>query len=422
MVAALAVVAAAVIVAITLHLSHRIKTVTLPSDVQTQGGGSAAGIAAGAAINILVIGTDARANSADCSLGGACDPSAVPSASAGAGISTVGANADVEMVVHISGDRTNMTVLSIPRDTEVTVPACTGNGQTEAAHTDRINSTLAYGPQCTIEAVHNLTGLAINHFMMVDFSGVVQMSDAVGGVSVCVDNNVYDPYSHLKLAKGTHVLQGVAALEFLRTRHGFGDGSDIGRTIAQHIFLSSLQRRLEAAGTLLNPATVYKLANTATGVITVDTGLGSVTALAQLAVTMSRVPTDRTTFVTMPTAADPTNPNTVVPGAGAQALFTKIATDVSLTATASAKPAASASAGASHQATSTATARATEKATSSASRSSSPTAEATSLQQTSASDTGCAHVSDQVTVQIDGIGMTPIEAYAKSPRVPDSAP
>lgn len=195
-------------------------------------------------INILVIGSDTRDNPADCAIGGDCGS---------------GANADVEMVLHVSADRSNATVMNVPRDIMTELPACsdTTNHTSMNAHRGQINSTLDYGPGCTVAAVHQLTGIPIDHFMTVDFSGVVKMSDAVGGVPVCVSDNVYDPYSHLKLKKGNHTLKGMAALQFVRTRHGFGDGSDTGRSVAQHIFLGSMVRQLKSAGTLTDPAAVY---------------------------------------------------------------------------------------------------------------------------------------------------------------------
>ena len=153
-----------------------------------------------------------------------------------------------------------------------------------------INSTLDYGPGCTVAAVHQLTGIPIDHFITVDFSGVVQMSDAVGGVPVCVSDNVYDPYSHLKLKKGGHTLKGMAALQFVRSRHGFGDGSDLGRTVSQHMFLGSMVRQLKSAGTLADPAALYSLANAATKALTVDTGLSGIPQLVGFATTSTRCP------------------------------------------------------------------------------------------------------------------------------------
>jgi LCP family protein required for cell wall assembly len=190
-----------------------------------------------------------------------------------------------------------------------------------------INSALNWGPGCSVAAVHDLTGIPIDHFMMVDFSGVVNMSDAVGGVGVCVSDNVYDPYSHLKLSAGNHTLQGVAALEFLRTRHGFGVGTDTGRTLSQHMFLTSMINKFKSAKTLSNPAKVLSLADAATKSLTVDHDLQSIKTLIGLAEDVNKVPTDRITFTTMQTQGD--HVITIAPGA--QELFKTIADDQSLT-------------------------------------------------------------------------------------------
>ncbi|WST74190.1 LCP family protein [Streptomyces sp. NBC_01136] len=291
-------------------------------------------------INILVIGSDGRNNAADCKLGGGC----------GSASSTAGHNADVEMVVHVSSDRSNATVMSVPRDTMTHVPACKDpdSGQSTSGYYGQINSALQYGPACQVTTVHQLTGIPIDHFVMLDFSGVVKMSDAVGGVSVCVSDNVYDTYSHLKLAKGSHTLKGGAALEFVRSRHGFGDGSDLGRTYAQHLFLSAMIRNFKSAGTLANPAKVYSLADAATKALTVDTGLGSISKLIGLATDLNKVPSKRMTFTTMQTAPDPNNSERLVAASAAKSLFAAIVNDQSLSADgnkkASASPSASASA------------------------------------------------------------------------------
>lgn len=321
------------------HLNGNIKSVAIDDGA---GGQEKADAFGRTPINILVIGSDGRNNAADCKLGGGC----------GSASATVGHNADVEMVVHVSADRSNATVMSVPRDTMTHVPACKDpdSSQSTAGYYGQINSALQYGAACQVKTIHQLTGITIDHFVMLDFAGVVKMSDAVGGVSVCVSDNVYDTYSHLKLAKGTHTLQGDAALEFVRSRHGFGDGSDLGRTVSQHLFLSAMIRKFKSAGTLTDPGKVYSLADAATKALTVDTGLGSVTRLVDLATDLNKVPSKRMTFTTMQTAADPTNANRVVPAASAKSLFATIANDQSLTSdsgtkkTSSASPSASAAA------------------------------------------------------------------------------
>ncbi|MFF7952935.1 LCP family protein [Streptomyces griseorubiginosus] len=302
------------------HLNGNINSVALDG----KGGSEKADAFGRTPINILVMGSDGRTSKADCKLGGGCSRT---------GVQTGNGNADVQMVVHISADRSNATVMSIPRDTMVNVPACkdSESGESTPGYYGQINSALQYGPACQVATIHQLTGIPIDHFVKLDFSGVVKMSDAVGGVSVCVSDNVYDTYSHLKLSKGTHTLKGQAALEFVRSRHGFGDGSDLGRTVSQHIFLSAMIRKFKSAGTLTDPTAVYDLADAATKALTVDDGLGSVKKLISLADDVNKVPTKRMTFTTMQTAPDPTNSNRVVVGSGAKDLFSSIVDDQSLT-------------------------------------------------------------------------------------------
>ncbi|MGW0209519.1 LCP family protein [Streptomyces sp. NPDC003233] len=313
------------------HLNGNIHSVALDG----KGGAEKADAFGRTPINILVMGSDGRTSAADCKLGGGCSRTGVQS----------GSNADVEMVLHISADRSNATVMSIPRDTMAQVPACKDSetGQSTSGYYGQINSALQYGPACQVATVHQLTGIPIDHFVKLDFSGVVKMSDAIGGVSVCVSDDVYDTYSHLKLSQGTHTLKGEAALEFVRSRHGFGDGSDLGRTVSQHIFLSAMIRKFKSAGTLTDPTAVYGLADAATKALTVDDGLGSVKKLISLASDVNKVPTKRMTFTTMQTAPDPNNKDRVLVGAGAKTLFSTIANDQSLT-TGSGQKAAAASA------------------------------------------------------------------------------
>ncbi|NHN57370.1 LCP family protein [Calidifontibacter sp. DB0510] len=399
MVIAFAVIAALIVTGAAAayeHFNGNLRTTSL-----TAGGGDATGdLAKPTPLTILVLGSDSRASAADCTIGGACPTgTASPSATGTAGPG----NADVEMLVHLSADRTNASVTSIPRDTIVDIPQCTDQftGKVVAAHRDRSNSTLNDGPNCTVATVHQLTGVPIDHFMVVDFSGVVQLSNAVGGVQICVSKDVYDPYSHLKLAAGNHTLKGLPALEFLRTRHGFGDGSDLGRASAQHLFLSTMMRDVQSASTLLNPVTGYQVADAATKALTVDDGLGSVDRLLQLGLQFNKIPARSTYFVTMPTVYDAQNRNVVLPGPSAAALFAKIAADQSL---APARP------------------RPSSTPSTSPTASPSPTSTENAAPPAAATTTGCAQVSTERTVTLNGMRMTPTEAFNQSPRVPLSAP
>jgi LCP family protein required for cell wall assembly len=385
------------------HLTANLHTVALPgTGGDANATKSAAAPVAHAAVNLLLIGSDSRSNPADCAIGHDC----------GDGID----NADVELLVHLSADRSHVTAMSIPRDTVTELPECTDptTGRRHRAHVGQINSALQYGPACSVAAVQALTGVSVDHFAMIDFVGVIAMSDAVGGVDVCVTDDVYDPYSHLRLTQGSHTLQGMAALQFVRSRHAFGDGSDLQRTYAQHLFLSAMIRAMTSAGTLANPVRVYSLADAATKALTVDTGLGSLAALAGTAKDLGTVPPSHITFATMPTGADPVDPNRVVPAERAQQVFQAIIDDKPLTTTsrsgASPTPAASPS-GASSGAP-----------PSGPSAGASGTTLSQAHAQTADAATGCAQVATLRTVALHGVGMTPTRAFELSPEVALSAP
>jgi LCP family protein required for cell wall assembly len=325
-VAAVAIAIGVTATAVVAHLNNNIKhTLLLPNGVtQAPEVPDAFGHTA---MNILIIGSDTRSGAANCALGHGCDES------------TGYGNADVEMLAHLSADRSNATVMSIPRDTVTALPSCAGGG------TGMINSALsAGGPACQVATIHELTGLTIDHYAMMTFSGVVDMSNVLGGVPVCVSNTMYDHYSGLRLNAGYTTVQGVQALQFLRTRYGFGDGSDLGRESAQHYFLSSMIRQIRANLNLAGFSTLYGLADAATKALTVDDGLGGVTNLMSLAGTLNKVPTDRVTFVTMPYAADPRDSNRVIPADSAAQMFANIKNDVPYSAATSTDAAAGASA------------------------------------------------------------------------------
>ncbi|MGI5455362.1 LCP family protein [Streptomyces sp. CA-249302] len=249
-------------------------------------------------LNILLIGSDARDTKENQELGGARE--------------TFGSTplADVQMLVHLSADRADMSVVSMPRDTLLKIPECTDpdTGKTYPASDGRVmtNQSLGHGgPGCTVATWEALTGIRIDHFMMVDFSGVVSMADAIGGVPVCVDANILsrDGSGHgsgLKLPEGTTSVKGEQALQWLRTRYGFEDGSDLARAKAQHMYMNSMVRQLRAGATLGNPGRLRALAETATRAITVDPGLDTVKKLYDLSDELRKVEPKRITMTTMP--------------------------------------------------------------------------------------------------------------------------
>lgn len=268
-----------------VHFNQNIKSapllpggVTQPPEVSNRFGQSA--------LNILLLGNAGRIDAADCHLGGACTDTAP--------------TADTMMVLHLAADRSNMTVMSIPRDSIVNLPACAQDP------VDLINASLVHGPSCSVEAVHDLTGLTIDHFIEIDMAGIVTMSNALGGVPVCVTNNIEDDFSHLKLPKGTTVVQGTQALAWLRTRHAFIN--EVYREQAQHLFMAALLRKLKDNASLTHVMTLYSVADAATKALTVDSQLSSVTDLLSLAQELGKVPTSRVTMLSVPTV-DYSGPN-----------------------------------------------------------------------------------------------------------------
>ncbi|MDX2694987.1 LytR family transcriptional regulator [Streptomyces ipomoeae] len=248
-------------------------------------------------LNILLIGSDARDTKENQKLGGARETFNGPPL------------ADVQMLLHLSADRSNMSVISMPRDTLLSVPKCTDpdTGDVYDASTSAMtnDSLRRGGPGCTVATWQELTGIHIDHFMMVDFSGVVSMADAIGGVPVCVTDNIYSHTSTgkgsgLKLEKGTTSIKGKQALQWLRTRYGFEDGSDIARAKAQHQYMNSMVRELRENATISNPNKLRKLAEEATKALTVDEGLGSVADLYDLSTELRKVEPARITMTTMP--------------------------------------------------------------------------------------------------------------------------
>lgn len=243
---------------------------------------------------------------------------------------------DVMMLMDISADNKRVSVISFPRDLLVDIPQCTDK-KTKQVYPARtgvmINEAMAEaGIGCAVDTVNKLTGLEIDHFMMADFNAVKELSNAVGGVSVCVSDAIYDPDSRLRLPKGTSSVQGEMALAFLRTRHAFADGGDLGRIKAQQGFLSSLTRKIKDDGTLSDPAKMLNIADVVTKNLTVDEGLASVPSLLTIGNRLKNIDISKVAFVAVPTTPAVTDINRlqIAEPAGSQ-LFAALRQDVDLT-------------------------------------------------------------------------------------------
>ncbi|MFJ6785406.1 LCP family protein [Streptomyces yangpuensis] len=293
-------------------------------------------------LNILLIGSDARNDAENQALGGATDTFDGPPL------------ADVQMLLHLSADRSNMSVVSMPRDTMLMMPKCTEpGGKVHPASKGLVQTNESIqrgGPGCTVAAWTELTKIPIDHFMMIDFKGVVRMADAIGGVPVCVEQNVHSRTrdgkgSGLKLPKGTSVIQGETALQWLRTRYGFEDGTDIGRTHAQHQYMNSMAREFRKNAKLSNPVKLNSLAQAAIEAMVVDTGLNKIDKLFDLSMELKKVPPGRITMTTMPWiySTKPGLDGRVEPKPGeAEDVFRMVREDIALDGLGSGSPSASA--------------------------------------------------------------------------------
>ncbi|HEY4152090.1 MAG TPA: LCP family protein [Pseudolysinimonas sp.] len=234
---------------------------------------------------------------------------------------------DVTILIHLSPVSKSVTVVSIPRDLYVAQPAC---GASAAVAQVRFNKALSRGGlNCVVASARALTGLPIQYAAQIEFDGVVAMSDAVGGVPVCLVTGINDPYSGLVLGAGEHTLQGAQALAFLRTRHGLSTGSDLQRISNQQVFLSSLMRTIKSSNTLGNPVKVIALAQAAASNMKLSTQLAQTSTMVSMALALRSIPLDRIAFVQYP--SHPTNvhgQSVTLPDSGdAAVLMTALAAD-----------------------------------------------------------------------------------------------
>ncbi|MEU6351301.1 LCP family protein [Streptomyces sp. NPDC047072] len=250
--------------------------------------------------NILVLGSDSRSGS-NKKLGGGTDDGS--------------ARSDTAMIVHVYEGHKKASVVSIPRDTLIDRPECTDtDGEVHrAASGVMFNSAYTTGgAACAVKTVESLTGIRMDHYLEVDFSGFEKLVDELGGVTVTTTKDIKDSDSHLNLKAGTHKLDGEQALGLVRTRHGVGDGSDLGRIQLQQAFIKALVQQVREVGLLTSPKKLYDLADTATKAVTTDSDLGSVNSLVSFATGLKGIGPSHMTMITMPVQYDPADPNRVI--------------------------------------------------------------------------------------------------------------
>jgi LCP family protein required for cell wall assembly len=274
------------------------------------------------ALNVLLIGSDSRSG---------------VNRSFGAGIQ--GQRSDTIMILHISPGYRGATVLSIPRDSMVPTLACAAAGpgvpgqQADPGQSERINATFAYGgPACLWKTVEHQTGIRLDHFIALTFTGFERIVNDIGGVNICLPQAVKDPDSGLYLAAGLHHVMGAEALAFWRERH-IGTGSDLQRIQRDQFLMASLLQGIAHSDILGSPGKIYSIAVDATGAMTTDTGLDLGTML-RIAGSLRGLSTGSVQFVQVPEVAYPPDPGAEVmfQQPEASALFSAIARDTALPA------------------------------------------------------------------------------------------
>ncbi|POX56650.1 transcriptional regulator [Streptomyces sp. Ru71] len=250
--------------------------------------------------NILVLGSDTRSGT-NKKLGGGSDDGS--------------ARSDTAMIIHVYKGHKKASVVSIPRDTLIDRPACTDTKGNTYPAADGVMFNSAYstgGAPCAVKTVESLTGVRMDHYLEVDFAGFQKLIDELGGVEVTTTKDITDHDSHLNLKAGTHRLDGEQALGLVRTRHGVGDGSDLGRIQLQQAFIKALVKQVKDIGVFTSPKKLYDLADTSTKAVTTDSGLGSVNSLISFAGGLKGISPANMTMVTMPVRYDPNNGNRVL--------------------------------------------------------------------------------------------------------------
>lgn len=267
-------------------------------------------------LNILLLGSDEREGQA-ANIGGESP-----------GLS------DTTILLHLSADRERAYGISIPRDSMVQRPDCyTPEGDTIPGELAMFNTAYALGgPGCTQRTVEQLTGIRVDHFVVVKFDGFEHMVNALDGVPVCVPEEVNDDVGKIYLPAGRYEADGKQALDYVRLRHELSENGDIGRMARQQVFLASMANKAISAGTLVNPPRLYQFLDAATKSLITDEELANLRDLAGLANQVRNIGLDKIQFMTVPWEWYPEDPNRVQwAEPAAQRLWNRLEQDLTLT-------------------------------------------------------------------------------------------
>ncbi len=235
------------------------------------------------ATDVLLVGLDSRTDAQGDPL-----PRAVLDA-LDAGSSDGESNTDTMIVLRVPDDASRpTTAVSLPRDSYVAIPGfgrhklnsayaraaaaerttLTARGVVEPALTRQADTA---GRRVLAQTIEQLTGVSIDHYAEVNLAGFAEITEAVGGVPVCLTDPVDDPFSGARFAAGPQRLQGAPALAFVRQRHGLPRG-DLDRVVRQQAFLASLAHQTLSAGTLADPVALTGLLDIVSRYVVIDPG------------------------------------------------------------------------------------------------------------------------------------------------------
>ncbi|WP_304451104.1 LCP family protein [Nocardiopsis sp. YSL2] len=234
-----------------------------------------------------------------------------------------GERPDTMVIASVNVDSGAATLVNLPRDLVVDLPGCEPSEGYDgmSAQSGMLNSAMTFGGiGCQWTTVEQVTGVHLDHFVMMDFGGFKEIVNAIGGVEMCVPEPIDDPKAHLNLEAGRQTLNGEDSLGFVRSRYGQGDGSDLSRIGRQQEFMGAMLRQVLSSEVMSSPVTVTNFLGAVTDSITTDEEL-TIDTMADIAISMREVDLERVQFVTVPNGQHPADPNRIIMSADAPALF-----------------------------------------------------------------------------------------------------
>lgn len=222
---------------------------------------------------------------------------------------------DVNLLVHVSEEPRRVTAVSLPRDLMVAIPGCGDYENWDyISYKEQINAAYTYGGlNCVARTVTELTGQSIDFAAAITFGGVIEVTNAIGGVEVCLASGIRDVHTGIDWEAGNRTVSGIEALQFLRTRYGVGDGSDVGRIGNQQQYMSSLVRKMLSSDVMGHFPTLLSLTRTVLDNVTPSQSMTNPVLLGQIALALKDVAFEDIVFLQYPTFTDFDDPNRLVP-------------------------------------------------------------------------------------------------------------